>query len=189
MCPSTSPPCKGPATSIITRRASAADAAALARLAALTFPLACPPHTTEEAKAAHIAAHLGVDSFDRYLADPARALFVAVDGDDLVGYTMLVEGEPADADVAAAIRIRPTAELSKVYVHPDAHGAGVAALLVEETVAEARQRGAAGVWLGVNQENARANRFYEKSGFARVGVKRFLVGDRFEDDFVRERAL
>lgn len=65
----------------------------------------------------------------------------------------------------------------------------MAALLVEETVTEARERGAAGVWLGVNQENARANRFYEKSGFARVGEKRFLVGDRFEDDFVREREL
>lgn len=102
---------------------------------------------------------------------------------------MLVEGEPTDADVAAALRVRPTAELSKVYVHPAAHGSGVAALLVEQTVAEARARGAAGVWLGVNQENARANRFYEKSGFERVGVKRFLVGDRFEDDFVRERPL
>lgn len=102
---------------------------------------------------------------------------------------MLVEGEPEDADVAAAIRIRPTAELSKVYVHPDAHGSGVAGLLVEATVAEARARGARGVWLGVNQENARANRFYEKSGFALVGVKTFLVGDRLEDDFVRERDL
>jgi ribosomal protein S18 acetylase RimI-like enzyme len=41
----------------------------------------------------------------------------------------------------------------------------------------------------VNQENARANRFYEKSGFTLVGTKHFLVGDRLEDDFVRERPL
>ena len=53
----------------------------------------------------------------------------------------------------------------------------------------ARQRGAAGLWLGVNQLNERAQRFYGKSGFARVGTKRFLVGDRYEDDFVYERAL
>ncbi|PPH62167.1 GNAT family N-acetyltransferase, partial [Rathayibacter rathayi] len=33
------------------RRASPADADALAELAAATFPLACPPHTTAEAKA------------------------------------------------------------------------------------------------------------------------------------------
>jgi RimJ/RimL family protein N-acetyltransferase len=35
----------------------------------------------------------------------------------------------------------------------------------------------------------RAQRFYAKSGFARVGTKRFLVGDRFEDDYVYERPL
>jgi RimJ/RimL family protein N-acetyltransferase len=45
------------------------------------------------------------------------------------------------------------------------------------------------MWLGVNQFNPRANRFYEKSGFRQVGVKRFLLGGRYEDDFVRERAL
>lgn len=161
----------------------------LARLAALTFPLACPPHTTDQAKAAHIARHLGEDSFARYLADRTHALFVAEIDTDLVGYTMLVEGEPEDADVASAVTTRPTAELSKVYVHPDHHGAGVAAALVAATVDEAIGRGAASVWLGVNQENARANRFYEKSGFALVGTKRFAVGDRYEDDFVRERIL
>jgi ribosomal protein S18 acetylase RimI-like enzyme len=54
------------------------------------------------------------------------------------------------------------------------------------TMAAARSRGVASVWLGVNQQNVRANRFYEKSGFAQVGVKKFLVGDEVHDDFVRE---
>ena len=53
----------------------------------------------------------------------------------------------------------------------------------------ARARGAVGIWLGVNEENVRANRFYEKSGFVRVGTKKFLVGERWEDDFVRELKL
>ena len=52
----------------------------------------------------------------------------------------------------------------------------------------ARSSGAAGVWLGVNQQNERAQRFYAKSGFERVGTKRFLVGGVHEDDYVMERA-
>ena len=48
---------------------------------------------------------------------------------------------------------------------------------------------AAGVWLGVNQENERAQKFYAKSGFEKVGTKRFLVGDRYEDDYVFEQPL
>ena len=89
----------------------------------------------------------------------------------------------------ASVTARPTVELSKVYVRPEHHGAGLASALVEASVAAAVSRGAASIWLGVNQQNVRANRFYEKSGFALVGTKKFLVGARYEDDFVRERPL
>jgi len=109
------------------RRAQEADVAALAALAAVTFPLACPPHTSDAAKAVFIARNLSQASFERYLADPTRAIFVADAGadagDGLTGYTMLVAGEPTDADVAAAVTRRPTIELSKCYVHPDATAA------------------------------------------------------------------
>jgi ribosomal protein S18 acetylase RimI-like enzyme len=171
------------------RRADHADVEALAALAALTFPLACPPHTTDEAKAAFIAAHLSEASFARYLDDPARVIFVAEAEGALAGYTMLVTGEPTDADVAAAVTLRPTVELSKCYVHTGAHGAGVASALMADSLAEATASGARGMWLGVNQLNARAQRFYGKHGFTRVGVKRFLVGERYEDDYVYERPL
>jgi diamine N-acetyltransferase len=43
--------------------------------------------------------------------------------------------------------------------------------------------------LGTNQRNERAHRFYEKSGFERIGTKRFKVGDRWEDDYIFELAL
>jgi ribosomal protein S18 acetylase RimI-like enzyme len=49
--------------------------------------------------------------------------------------------------------------------------------------------GAAGVWLGVNSQNARAIRFYEKSGFRKVGSKSFRLGTTVEHDFVLERAV
>ncbi|QNO37180.1 GNAT family N-acetyltransferase [Protaetiibacter sp. SSC-01] len=172
------------------RPATPDDLPALAALAALTFPLACPPHVTAEAKAAFIAANLTAKHFARYLDDTARDVLVGVDeAGVLTGYALLVEGEPADADVAAAITLRPTVELSKCYVHPDHHGAGVAAALMAASLDAAAAREAAGVWLGVNQQNTRAQRFYGKSGFERVGVKRFLVGDRYEDDYVFERAI
>lgn len=165
------------------------DAALLHRLAAATFALACPPHTTAEAIEDFIATVLSEASFTRYLADPQRDLFIAEDAGVPAGYTMVVFGEPADADAAAAVSARPTAELSKIYVLEGHHGQGIAPALIERSLAAARERRAVSMWLGVNQENERANRFYEKSGFAKVGTKRFLVGDRYEDDFVRELAL
>ena len=166
--------------------ATADDAQLLHELAAATFALACPPGTLQSAIDDFIATNLSATSFAGYLADPARELFIArVDG-AAAGYTMLVFGEPTDADVAASITVRPTSELSKVYVLAGHHGTGLSSELVRVTVEAARARGVAGVWLGVNEENAKANRFYEKQGFVRVGNKKFLVGEKWEDDFVRE---
>ena len=172
------------------RPAIMAEAAVLHELAAVTFPLACPPTTTDAAKAAFIAEHLSTLAFEQYLVDPERDVLVAEDATGaLIGYAMVVRGEPGDPDVARVVRDRPTAELSKLYVDPRHHGGGVASLLVAAVLEGAMRSGGSSVWLGVNQHNARANRFYAKSGFVTVGAKRFLVGERYEDDWVRERSL
>lgn len=175
-----------------------ADVDALARLAAITFPLACPPGSTHESQQAFIRDVLSPERFAAYVSDPARVVLVARETDDAgtgpgtsepVGYTMLVDGEPGDDDVRAAITLRPTIELSKCYVLPGHHGRGVASALMSASLDAGRARGARGMWLGVNQQNARAQAFYARNGFERVGTKHFLVGARLEDDFVLERTL
>lgn len=171
------------------REAAPTDADSLAFVAAVTFPLACPPHTTREAAAGFVIKHLGPDSFADYLSDPDRVVLLAEDDGTPIGYTMVVFGQPSDPDVAAAVTIHPTSELSKCYVLPGYHGQGVSLRLMQASVDVARARGAVGMWLGVNEENERAQRFYAKSGFSKVGMKRFLVGETWEDDYVLERAL
>ena len=174
---------------LLVRQALPDDVPALAAVAAETFGLACPPSMSTERVEAFIADVLSPERFAEYLADPARHLLIAEEDGTAVGYAMLVAGEPADDDVRAAIRHRPTVELSKIYVLPSSHGGGTASRLMAESIGWARATGAAGLWLGVNQQNERAQRFYAKSGFERVGTKRFLVGGQYEDDFVLEQPL
>lgn len=160
------------------------DAAALSDVAAITFPLACPPGMPPEDSAAFIAKTLSKERFEEYLADPGRTVLKAVAEGEIVGYAMLVAGEPADPDVAAVVTLRPVTELSKMYVLPGHHGSGVAGPLMQAAVETARRAGQAGVWLGVNQENARAQRYYGKHGFGVVGTKSFTVGSRLCADYV-----
>ncbi len=170
-------------------RATAVDVPALHALAAATFALATTEGTAQADIDAFVGEHLSLGRFAQYVAADERSLFLAsVDGVPS-GYTMLVFAEPYDADVAEAITVRPTAELSKVYTRAEAHGTGLAGELLRVTIEHARERGAAGIWLGVNTHNPRANRFYEKNGFAVVGTRRFEVGDRVERDTVRELVL
>ncbi|MCU1414229.1 MAG: GCN5-related N-acetyltransferase, partial [Microbacteriaceae bacterium] len=77
----------------------------------------------------------------------------------------------------------------KCYARAAHHGAGVSQALVAASVEAAAKRGAAGMWLGANLYNDRANRFYEKSGFTVVGRKTFMVGDEPQEDYTRERVF
>ncbi len=165
-----------------------ADLGELADVAARTFPLACPPSTTPDDVATFIAKNLTADHFRDYLADADRVVLTARDA-RIIGYAMLIRGVSDDADVQRVVTTRPAIELSKMYVLPDGHGAGVSAALMAAALEVARDVGAACIWLGVNQENQRAQRFYAKQGFTVSGTKTFRLGARVENDFVMVRAL
>lgn len=177
------------ATEVVVRTATEADLTALADVAARTFPLACPPGATTENIAAFVAENLSAPRFADHLADPRRDVLVAVRSGRITGYAMTIDGVPDDADVQRAVTARPAVELSKIYVLPDAHGAGVSAALMTEVLTRAAHRGAACVWLGVNQQNHRAQRFYGKQGFTVTGTKTFRLGAGLEHDYVLVRPL
>jgi len=166
----------------------ARDADRLAVLAQATFPLACPPGTLKADIEAHVARHLTAETFQAAAASAQARIFVAENTEgDLVGYTLIYLDEPTDPAVIEAITARPTSELSKCYVLPSCHGTPVARLLVQASIEEAARCGAAGMWLGVNGRNTRAQAFYRKMGFEPVGTRRFVVGGEVHADLVLER--
>lgn len=154
------------------------DVEELADIAARTFALACPPSVAPESVAAFVDANLSAARFGEYLADPRRAILTAADDGRIIGYAMLIRGVDDDA-----------AELSKIYVAAEHHGSGVAAAMMDLALATAGGWGVARVWLGVNQANQRAQRFYAKSGFTVSGTRTFQVGASRENDFVMTRVL
>jgi len=161
----------------------------LADVAARTFPLACPPSVTPENIVAFIDENLSEARFRDYLADPDRVVLAAREDGRMVGYVLLIRGVPDDDDVQRAVPLRPAVELSKMYVLPDSHGAGVSAALMAAALDRAGELDARCVWLGVNQQNQRAQRFYAKHGFSINGTKTFRLGAGIENDYVMVRPL
>ncbi len=169
--------------------AQATDADELAVVAACTFPLACPPSAAPENIVGFIDAQLSAERFAAYLADPDRVILVASDGGRIVGYCMLIRGIPDDADVQRAVTVRPSVELSKMYVLPGSHGGGASAALMRVALDRAATMAAKSIWLGVNQQNQRAQRFYAKHGFAINGTRTFHLGRGIESDYVMVRPM
>ena len=144
---------------------------------------------TPENVAAFIDENLTQAHFAGYLTDPDRLVLVARQDGRMIGYAMLIRGVPDDDDVQRAVTVRPAVEISKMYVLPDNHGAGVSAALMTEALNRAPELDAKCVWLGVNQNNQRAQRFYTKHGFTINGTKTFRLGTRIENDYVMVRPV
>jgi GNAT superfamily N-acetyltransferase len=157
--------------------------------------------------ASHIATKLTPGVFRTWAGSSTHALLVAVreepsrsvaepDGSGVLGYALLVLGEPdgaaeADAVRAAAATAGPYVELSKIYVRPDVQGAGVSDLLMSAAVDAAAElahdqghRSGLPLWLGTNGLNARAQGFYRRHGFTTVGTRTYVVGGVEHDDVV-----
>lgn len=165
--------------SLSVRNARQDDASDLSRIAARTFPLACPPETPKADLDFYIGTELTPERFRTHIATPDRRLFVASLDDAVVGYLMLSRGEaPAQVDGSAAL------EVSRLYVLPEAHGRGVAQALMQQAFASAVSDGCRSLWLGVSMHNPRGIAFYRKSGFSVVGEKTFVVGNDIHHDYI-----
>ncbi|HEX6590169.1 MAG TPA: GNAT family N-acetyltransferase [Longimicrobiales bacterium] len=111
------------------------------------------------------------------LRDPRIRYRLAVDDDDvIVGYSMVgplslpTQGEGL--------------ELSRLYVDRAVQGTGVAARLMDDVIAYAREQGAPALYLSVYENNERAKRFYRRYGFIQVGEYDFFVGRARDRDLI-----
>ncbi|MFD6143018.1 GNAT family N-acetyltransferase [Promicromonospora sp. NPDC060271] len=187
----TEPAAAQPATtSGVVRRATADDAAEVAWLAALTFPLACPPEASRPEMAAHIAQKLNPARFREWATSDRHALFVYDDGVRLLGYALVIVGTPDGAAEAATVREAsgrpaPYVELSKIYVLPDVQGGVVSGALMRAASETADELGPGlPYWLATNAQNLRAQAFYRKHGFEVIGKRTYVVGGLEHDDVV-----
>ena len=160
------------------RRAIAADAPALSLVAGATLLETFHAVIPAADLVSHVANKSSATSFERWTDDPAAAVFYAgADGTDApLGYAVLCAPDfPIETNTADA-------ELRRIYTLAAAHGSGLGPALMQAATEEARGRGCRRMLLGVHPGNARARRFYERSGFCVIGERAFTVGTaRFVD--------
>jgi ribosomal protein S18 acetylase RimI-like enzyme len=153
-------------TGSIVRRATPADLPGIGRLGALLVEehydfdprrfLTARPGTPE-----------GYASFmSAQLEDPDKAVLVADDNGDAVGYAYAaVEGYDY-----MALR-GPAGVLHDVIVDPEHRGRGVGRLLIEATLAFFRSRGVPRVVLSTAARNEAAQRLFASMGFRRTMIE------------------
>lgn len=164
------------------RDATPADAALMADIGARSFTETFGHLYTPENLAAFLVNHSEAN-WHGELTDPRYAVRLAFDGETAIGFAKV--GPPSLPFEVTG----PTAELRQLYVLKPWHGAGVAAVLMDWALAEARRRGAAEIYLSVFVDNHRARKFYDRHGFEAVGRYDFMVGTHADEDIIMRLKL
>jgi ribosomal protein S18 acetylase RimI-like enzyme len=148
------------------RHAKPDDLPALGRLGALLVRthhafdpkrfIAAPPHTED-----------GYASFFAHqLSEPNVTVLVAVQGDEVIGYTYAgVEGRDY-------MTLRgPAGVLYDIVVDPGHRRSGVGRMLLDATLASLKARGAPRVVLSTAERNEAAQRLFASAGFRRTMIE------------------
>lgn len=167
----------------VLRDGGPADAAAIAALARRTFTETFGHLYRPEDLAAFLAGH-SEERWAAELADPAYPVRVAEAANgELVAYAKL--GPPSLPFEPRG----PSIELRQFYILGPWHGTGLAGELTNWVLARARETGAADLYLSVFVDNHRAQRFYARYGFERIGRYGFQVGTHIDEDHVMRLKL
>lgn len=115
------------------------------------------------------------EHFLQEIHSPLAFPFVAVCNGTVIGYVCLMS-------------LFEEAQILNISVAPQQRCQGVAALLLEQAIAKARECGAQLLVLEVRVSNAVAIRLYERFGFVRFDLRKEYYENK-EDAFLMEKAL
>ncbi|MDK9500390.1 GNAT family N-acetyltransferase [Streptomyces katrae] len=145
---------------IVVRAAGPGDGDALGEIHAAAWEAAYAPFFAPEFAAEGVRSRR--TRWHARLAEDPRTLLLAE-----------ADGRPLAMSWSSPSGTRPgLAEILSCYAHPDGWGTGVAAVLMEATLARLRADGFARAHLWTLRDTPRSRRFYAKCGFAETGAVR-----------------
>lgn len=165
------------------RRATSEDAPTLAALGASTFTETFGHLYPPEDLQAFLAGSHSVDAWTHTLADPRRAVWVA----------MLADSTSIGFIAVGACKLpienrEPTAgEIQQLYVLGRYHNLRVGSSLMDLGLEWLEAHGRTPLYIGVWSENLGAQRFYGRYGFNKVGQYGFPVGNTVDHEFILKR--
>lgn len=104
---------------------------------------------------------------------------------EIVGFAQLTRGttEPC------LVNKSNFCELQRLYVREDQHGKGIGSSLMNRIDEMAIQQGFKGMWIGVWEENVKAQRVYRRQRFEKCGSHDFKCGEEVQTDWIMWKDL
>lgn len=166
----------------------------LIALARETFIAAFAEQNNPDDFAAYIASAFTFAAFKKEWDTEGSVFYLAYNTDELIGYFKLNHNKiPHDAinviPEFELIKSNKMTELERIYLTDNTHGKGFATLMMNEIVQLSKAENSAFIWLGVWENNLKAIKFYQKTGFSKFGEHLFIIGDDPQTDWLMSYEL
>ena len=173
----------------IVREAKPNDASAIARLGGQVFSTTFGYSLQADDLEAYLAASYSDSAILEDLTNLNKDTFVVcprTDPDHVLGFAILTRGtiEPCISHLAGT-----TVELQRLYIDVNSHGRGLGKLLTNQVELIAKRQGFETMWLGVWEENIKAQQVYARLGYQRVGEHDFVMGNCRQTDWIMVKDL
>jgi len=161
------------------RRLNINDAGLLTAVARQTFYDTFIDTCTEEDMQSFLDQNYNATQLEAELSNSETYCFFAEAAGKPVGYLQFME----DYKSFEMMKKWKALELKRIYVLEEFHGQGIAQKLMEHILQFAAEKQYEVVWLGVWENNVRAQKFYEKYGFKNSGFTHdFPLGNTPQTD-------
>ena len=118
------------------------------------------------------------------VTDPESFYYFCYFNDELAGYLKLNIGSAqTESNYPEAL------EIQRIYVLQKYQGQKMGLSMMQHAIAVAKKIKKSQVWLGVWEKNLKAQAFYRKSGFEKVGSHDFVLGDDIQKDYILVKEL
>jgi ribosomal protein S18 acetylase RimI-like enzyme len=174
---------------VLIRRATLQDLEVLVRLGKQTFSEAFAADNDPADMAQYLDTAFSPSTLRQQLASPDSVFLLlqtsaAAGQAESIGYARLIERSPIPND-----ETDNAIELSRLYVLQRELGKGYGSGLMQACLEYAAKHGFDTIWLGVWEQNVRAQQFYQRWGFRKIGTQAFVLGKDIQNDDVLRRSV
>ncbi|MDO5005156.1 MAG: GNAT family N-acetyltransferase [Ligilactobacillus salivarius] len=163
---------------------STEDIKALQAIAKQTFTETFGSQNTAEDLAKFLSEEYDFDKLKAEVENPESFYYFYYFEDELAGYLKLnVGAAQTESDYPEAL------EIQRIYVLQKYQGKRIGLAMMQQALAVAKKLKKPQVWLGVWENNLKAQAFYQKSGFKKVDSHDFILGDDKQTDYILLKTL
>ncbi len=169
---------------ITVRRCTVEDLEALRNLSIDTYVETFEAYNTPENMAEYLGRAYDLEKLKRELEDEDTTFLFVYHNGALAGYIKLNES-PSQTE----INDPKSLEVERLYVLKAYQDKGIGRYLMELAINTAKECNKEYIWLGVWERNFKAQRFYGRYNFYRIGEHVFRMGDDEQIDFLLRKNL